>query len=291
LKSMTGFGRSYVSLDGREATIEVKSVNSRFLDLNIRMPHRLSALEETLRAQVSASCERGKVDLSINYRNNREDKTDVSCDGALAAAYLSALRGLSRDLGIAYEPSLMDVASFHGVLTAAERDEDIDAVKDLLTAALSDALTQFVAMRTAEGERIGEDLLKKIDVVEAAVKVVEENAPHVEEANRQRLLNKLSDFIAADESLRQRVLTEAAIVADKRAIDEEIVRLYSHIAQFKATAAAEGPVGRKLDFIVQEMNREVNTIGSKANDGAIAAQVILLKSEIEKIREQVQNIE
>lgn len=291
MKSMTGYGRGYASREGREATIEVKSVNSRFLDLNIRMPGHISVLEESLRRLVSAHCDRGKVDLSVSYRNNREDRTDVQCDAALAGAYLSALRSLSRDLGVGYQPGLMDIAGFHGVLTTTEREEDLGAVEALIQEAAGAALIQLVEMRSAEGGRIQEDMLQKLDTVAEAVEVVRQNAPVVDETNRQRLLDKLQEFIQADETLRQRVLMEAAIVAEKRNIDEELVRLGSHLAQFRETLLLAGPVGRKLDFIVQEMNREVNTIGSKCNDGEIARAVILLKSELEKIREQVQNIE
>ena len=288
---MTGYGRGRCACDGREITIELKSVNSRYLDISCKMPHRLDALEEPLKAAVAKACSRGKVDVSVRYRNERQDRTQVRVDVSLARSYQEGMNLLQQQLHLPTDLTIRDIAGFSGVFTVCEQDEDLDAVRALMDLAVAEAAQALVEMREREGQRIQADLYAKKAAIEAQLAIVERNASAADDANRERLMQKLQDFIAADETLRQRVLMEAAIIAERRSIDEEIVRLHSHLKELQSDLEQNEPVGRKLDFLVQEMNREVNTIGSKANDGAIAAAVIAMKSEIEKLREQIQNIE
>ncbi len=288
---MTGFGRATASHDGREVTVEMKTVNHRYLDLSFRMPRSFASLEDRLRKWVGDQLERGKVDVYINYRNVREDHAQVCVDTALALSYQKAIAQLSEISCLSNTLSLTQLAGYPQVLTVQEAEEDEEAVAAVLQDAVMQALDKLKSMRAAEGEQLKQDLLLKANAVEALVRTIETVAPQVEQAGKERLMQKMQEYVEADESLKQRVLMEAAILADKHAIDEELVRLFSHIRQFRATVEEENPVGRKLDFIVQEMNREINTIGSKANDAQIAGTVIQCKSELEKMREQVQNIE
>lgn len=288
---MTGFGRATASQDGREVTVEIKTVNHRYLDLSFRMPRSFASLEDRLRKWVGEQLERGKVDVYINYRNIREDHAQVCVDTALALSYQKAIAQLSEASCLSNTLSLTQLAGYPQVLTVLEAEEDEEAVAAVLHCAVTEALKKLKKMRAAEGEQLKRDLLAKADAVETLVKTIETAAPQVEQAGKERLMQKMQEYLEADESLKQRVLMEAAILADKHAIDEELVRLFSHIRQFRTTAEEENPVGRKLDFIVQEMNREINTIGSKANDAQIGSSVIQCKSELEKMREQVQNIE
>lgn len=288
---MTGFGRATASQDGREVTVEIKTVNHRYLDLSFRMPRSFASLEDRLRKWVGEQLERGKVDVYINYRNIREDHAQVCVDTALALSYQKAIAQLSEASCLSNTLSLTQLAGYPQVLTVLEAEEDEEAVAAVLHCAVKEALKKLKKMRAAEGEQLKRDLLAKADAVETLVKTIETAAPQVEQAGKERLMQKMQEYLEADESLKQRVLMEAAILADKHAIDEELVRLFSHIRQFRTTAEEENPVGRKLDFIVQEMNREINTIGSKANDAQIGSSVIQCKSELEKMREQVQNIE
>ena len=291
MNSMTGFGRGTACVDGREATVEVKAVNSRYLDLSFRIPRSLGALEERMRQSITAVLGRGKVDVYVNYKNRREDHAEVLVDEALARSYRQALQTLSEATGLIDAVSLTTLAGYPQVLTLQETEEDEEAVWQVLSQALSQALLTLCSMRQKEGERLKEDLLQKAGHVRAYVESIQQAAPGIEQAAKDRLMQKMQEYVEADETLRQRILTEAAILADKPAIDEELVRLHSHLYQFEQTLLQQEAAGRKLDFIVQEMNREINTIGSKANDKEIAQSVIAVKSELEKMREQVQNIE
>lgn len=290
MRSMTGYGRALVEEDGREMTVEVRSVNHRFLDVSCRLPRSIGFLEDAVRKGVAARVARGHVDVFVNYVNRREDAREVRVDTVLAQAYRSALEELGKAVGLTQSASLIDYARLPDVLTVSEKQEDQDALRALLQHALEKALDQLCAMREMEGENMRADILSKMDAIASLQKQIASRAPLVVEEYREKLRARLCALLSGELD-EARFATEVAIFADRAAIDEELVRLESHIAQIRAAAALQEPVGRKLDFLVQELNREVNTIGSKASDAQIAQHVVAAKGEIEKLREQVQNIE
>ena len=290
MHSMTGYGRCQIERDGRTMTVEVKSVNHRFLDISFRLARHLMFLDDAVRKGVSARLARGHVDVFVNYENHREDAREVRVDTALASAYQRAMNELSAVLGTEQSVSLQDYARMPDVLTVQEREEDQDAVRELFEETLSGALDALIAMRAQEGESMKADILDKIACIEEIREAIGVRAPLVVEDYRVRLRERIA-AMTEGEIDEARLLTEIAIFADRAAIDEELVRLLSHTAQIRKTAEMVEPVGRKLDFLVQELNREVNTIGSKAMDAEIAQLVVQAKGEIEKLREQVQNVE
>lgn len=290
MQSMTGYGRCQLERDGRVMTVEVKSVNHRFLDLSYRLPRHLTFLDEAVRKGVSERLSRGHVDVFVNYENHRADAREVRVDTALAAAYQRAMGELSRALGMDGELTMQEYARMPDVLTVQEKEEDQQAVRELFDEALSGALTELIAMREREGESMRRDILEKTARIEALQGQIARRAPQVVIDYREKLQERIA-ALTEGEIDEARLLTEVAIFADRAAIDEELVRLLSHAAQIRATADLQEPVGRKLDFLIQELNREINTIGSKAMDAQIAQLVVQAKGEIEKLREQVQNIE
>ena len=290
MQSMTGYGRCQIERDGREMTVEVKSVNHRFLDISYRLARHLTFLDDALRKGVSARLSRGHVDVFVNYENHRADAREVRVDTALAVAYQSALRELSQALQMEGQISVQDYARLPDVLTVQEKEEDQQAVRELFEEALNGALDALIDMRAQEGEHMCADILEKVGSIEALQAQIALRAPGVVVDYRDRLRERLS-ALNEGELDEARLLTEIALFADRAAIDEELVRLLSHTAQIRATVRMNEPVGRRLDFLVQELNREVNTIGSKAMDADIAQCVVQAKGEIEKLREQVQNIE
>lgn len=291
MRSMTGYGRGSIERDGRELTLELKTVNHRFLDLNIRLPRALLFLEDGLRKGLNARLSRGHVDVFINYRNVREDAREVTLDGALLKAYARAMDEAALLVpGVKDDRALTRLVSMPDVLTVAERSEDQESVTALCADVLNLACDALEQMREREGESIGRDLAAKVDNLERIAGEIAGRAPGVVKDYQQRLNERIAELLQSPPD-PQRLAQEVAIFADRAAIDEELVRLSSHFAQFRHLLAASEPVGRKLDFLVQEMNREVNTIGSKASDLEIGKRVVEAKAEIEKIREQVQNIE
>ena len=288
--SMTGYGRCQIEADGREMTVEVKSVNHRFLDISFRLPRPLSFLDDAVRKGVSARLARGHVDVFVNYANHRQDAREVRVDTGLALAYKAALRSLSDAVGCENDMAAGDYARLPDVLTVEERAEDQAAVRELFCRALDGALDMLIAMREQEGESMKLDILDKAEKIEIIRNRVAERAPLVVKEYRDKLHQRIAQ-LTEGEIDEARLITEVAIFADRAAIDEELVRLVSHIAQIRTTVEMKEPVGRKLDFLVQELNREANTIGSKASDTTIAQCVVDAKGEIEKLREQVQNIE
>ena len=290
MKSMTGYGRCHIEEDGREMTVEVKNVNHRFLDISYRLSRTLSFLDDAVRRGVSARLARGHVDVFVSYANHRQDAKEVRVDTALAAAYQRALSELSAALGCGQDVPLSDYARLPDVLTVQEKEEDQAAVRALFDRALSGALDALIAMREDEGARMREDILEKIASIEAIRDQVAMRAPLVVSEYRDKLHQRIAQ-LTEGEIDEARLITEVAIFADRTAIDEELVRLLSHAAAIRETADMTEPVGRRLDFLVQELNREVNTIGSKASDTTIAQAVVSAKGEIEKLREQVQNVE
>lgn len=289
--SMTGFGRSNLFVDGREMTVELKSVNHRYLDLSFRMPRHISFLEDDIRRFLSDNLTRGHVDVYITYVNRRSDARKIDFDPALVEAYLSAASECSEKFGLRNDLTVSSALRFPDVLTVSEADEDADAVRSLLIDTLSGACSELVKMRSIEGERLCRDLLMRLVTVLSIRNKIALRAPGVVEDYRLKLTERISALLSNNDVDPARLAAEVAIFADKANIDEELVRLNSHVEAAKELLTNGTAVGRKMDFIVQEMNREFNTIGSKANDKDITSLVIEGKAEIEKIREQVQNLE
>ena len=290
MKSMTGYGRCQMAEDGREMAVEVKSVNHRFLDVSCRLPRHLSFLDDAVRKGVAARVSRGHVDVFVSYVNHRTDAREIRVDTVLATAYQGAVRELALALGKEESLPLADYVRLPDVLTVEERDEDQAVVRSLFERALDGALLELSAMREREGEAMRTDILEKTANIESIRDGIALRAPLVVEEYRAKLHQRIASLLEGELD-EARFATEVALFADRAAIDEELVRLVSHISQIRATVELAEPVGRKLDFLVQELNREVNTIGSKASDASIAQAVVQAKGEIEKLREQVQNVE
>lgn len=287
--SMTGYGRAMRAEDGRELTVELKSVNHRFLDLSFRMPRGLMFLEDDVRKLISGRVSRGHVDVFMTYRNLRSDARTVTVDRALFDAYSRALDELSGS-GLRDDRSLMAVARMNDVLIVTEAEEDQEALRRLTADTVNDALDALLQMRTREGIEMKRDLVNRIDHIEEMTGDIEARYPETVQEYKARLRVLIEEMIGqgVDEA---RLLTEVAIMADRSAIAEETVRLRAHIAQLRECMEKDEPVGRRIDFLVQELNREVNTISSKSQDVPITRCVVSLKAEIEKLREQLQNIE
>ena len=291
ISSMTGFGRATVASDGREITIELKSVNHRYLDLAFRMPRHIGFIEDVLRQLLTEQLSRGHVDIFVNYRNTRTDARTVVIDEALMGAYLSAARKAAAQYELRDDITLSAAMRFPDVTDVIEAEEDRDAVAALAREAALRAVTAMKRMRAGEGERLCNDLLNRVTTVESIAGKIDVRAPFVVEEYRTKLSERIESMLGGVEVDRTRLATEVALFADKASINEELVRLASQITEMRKVLGADEAAGRRLDFIVQEMNREFNTIGSKANDAEITSLVIAGKGEIEKIREQVQNIE
>lgn len=292
IRSMTSFGRSN-SEEGKKRvfTVEMKSVNSRYLDVNIRMPKSIISLEEEIRKMISNSLNRGKVDVFINIKNYNEGAGVPKVDINLAQGYLQCLKEIEEKLNIKNDISVMQIARFPEVITMIEEEDKIDEIWEELKPLISSSLDMMINMREVEGEKLKEDILIKINQIEELVSNVEEFADSILKVFKQKLEERLKDLLGNVEVDENRIATEVCILADKATVDEEIIRLNSHINQVRETLKLNEPIGRKLDFIVQEMNRETNTIGSKSSDIKMTNIVIDIKNILEKIREQVQNIE
>ncbi len=291
LLSMTGYGSAKGSVEGQEITVELKSVNNRYLDCSVRLPRNFLFAEDTVKQAVSAGVSRGKVDVFVSAQASQDSGTVVSVNEELARGYRDAVAHIAETLGLESGLNAFSLARFPDVLTVERRELDKDKAAAALSEITAKAVEEFNAMREHEGERLRRDMLGKLETIEGLVSVVEERSPQTVKEYRERLEARLRDILA-DRSLdEQRVITEAAIFADRTAVDEETVRLRSHIAQFRTMLEEGSPIGRKMDFLVQEFNRESNTIGSKCSDASLAKVVVDLKSEIEKIREQLQNVE
>lgn len=291
LLSMTGYGSAKGSVEGQEITVELKSVNNRYLDCSVRLPRNFLFAEDTVKQAVSAGVSRGKVDVFVSAQASQDSGTVVSVNEELARGYRDAVARIAETLGLESGLNAFSLARFPDVLTVERCELDKDKAAAALSEITAKAVEEFNAMREREGERLRRDMLGKLETIEGLVSVVEERSPQTVKQYRERLEARLRDILA-DRSLdEQRVITEAAIFADRTAVDEETVRLRSHIAQFRTMLEEGSPIGRKMDFLVQEFNRESNTIGSKCSDASLAKVVVDLKSEIEKIREQLQNVE
>lgn len=291
VRSMTGFGRAQRIVDRWDITVELRSVNHRFLEYSARVPRAYAYLEEKLKGYLKASISRGKVDVSVTIQPVSGSAARVTIDHSLAKEYRDALAELAEDLQVKNDITVSQLARFGDIFTITRVQEDEDQVWAAVSQVAQEAVERFVSMREEEGRRMEADLRSRLCTIEGLVGQVEERSPQTVEAYRSRLYNRLQEVLADKAVDQQRILTEAAIFAEKVAVDEETVRLRSHIHQFRQILDSGEPVGRKLDFLVQEFNRESNTIGSKAQDMEVARMVVDLKAEIEKIREQIQNVE
>ncbi|MBQ6369987.1 MAG: YicC family protein [Firmicutes bacterium] len=293
IKSMTGFGRGEFTDGKRNVTAEIRTVNHRYADITVKMPKRYSFAEEAVKNIVKQKIRRGKAEVSIIMENLSEADVTVRLNTPVAEQYLQNLKQLQEEFGLAGEIDIMLLSSMPDVLRAIPDVEDEDEITSVITEAVTRATEANDAMRQTEGQRLAEDLLHRGDLIRGIVEKIGTRAPRVAQEYVRKLNDRISELLdGAAEIPEDRILTEAAIFADKANITEELVRLDSHMKQLKEIlTGADGPVGKKLDFLVQEMNREANTIGSKANDLEITSWMLEAKSEIEKIREQVQNIE
>ena len=291
IRSMTGYGRGEFEKDGRKFIVEMRSVNHRYGDISVKMPRFMMFLEDRIKKTAAARVIRGKTDIYINFESSYEGDIEVIFNENLADSYMEKVRQIEERYGVTSPDKLTLVARYPDVITSKKAEEDMDVIWETLLPALNEALDKFIEMREAEGENLKKDILVKNDNIAVLLKAVEEKAPLVAEEYRQKLMQRLAGLLDETEIDEQRILTEVTIFADKACIDEEITRLKSHIDQLKNILENGGQVGRKLDFLVQEMNREANTIGSKSNNIDVTKKVVEIKSEIEKIREQVQNIE
>lgn len=291
IRSMTGFGRGEHQEDGKEFLVEIKTVNHRYSDVFVKMPRQIGYLEEKVRNLVSKAVSRGKIDVYVSYNNFGEDSKRVMFDEPLAKTYINAVEALRDQFGLKDDITVSLISRFPDVLKIEQPEADEEKEWAMLKEAVENALKALILMRENEGEGLKNDLLSRADYIDNVLKEIEVRSPEIVKEYKLKLDTRIKDLIGQQTIDENRLAMEVAIFADRCSIDEETVRLHSHIGQLREAFKLEQPVGRKLDFLVQEMNREINTIGSKANDLLITRNVVEVKSEIEKIREQVQNIE
>ena len=291
IRSMTGYGSAKGTVDGLEFTVELKSVNNRFLDTSVRLPRSFLFAEDMIKSGVQKHITRGKVDVFVTMENTGSGEMQVKINENLAKGYIEAVRSLAEQYGLPNDLTALSVSRFPDVLSVEKRELDAAAISEGLSAILENALQDFDRMRLREGEKLRDDVLSRLKTIDKLVALIEKNAPQTVEEYRRRLELKMAEVLGTAGIDENRILSEAAIFADRVAVDEETVRLRSHMAQLDGMIRGESPIGRKIDFLVQEFNREANTIGSKCQNSQIAHVVVDLKSEIEKIREQIQNIE
>ncbi len=288
---MTGYGRAQKIAGGRDILVEIRSVNHRYYEYSSRIPRAYGYIDEKLKALLKTSVSRGKVEVAVTINNIEAKESEISINKAVAEGYIKALRSVSDELGLKDDLVLSKLIKLPEIFVVQKAPDNQEQIWADVSEVASEALQKFVEMRQTEGEKLESDIISKADLILKMVSQVEELSPITVENYRNRLYQKISEVLDGKEIDEQRILTESAIFAEKIAVDEETVRLHSHISQLKDMFRSDEPVGRKLDFIVQEMNREVNTIGSKAQDLNITRIVVDMKAEIEKIREQIQNIE
>lgn len=291
IKSMTGFGRFEGMTGGRTITVEIKAVNHRFFDFSCKTNRGYGFLEERLKNFISGYISRGKVDIFVGVSEDENTESIVEINHSLAAGYINALHELAQKYNIKEDISASLLSKYNDVLTVRKSVEDEEQIWSLVEECAEKAVVELISMREREGEKLKEDVLLHCNTIISLVEKVEERSPKTVEEYRQKLMARMQEILNGVEIDEQRILTEAAIFSDKTAVDEETVRLRSHISQMHEMLESNVPIGRKLDFIVQEMNREANTIGSKVSDADLAHIVVDIKAEIEKIREQIQNIE
>lgn len=288
---MTGYGLFEKKCEDFYIKVEMKSVNNRYLDMNVRMPGSIMYAEEAVRSFIKSKIKRGKVDVFINFEYLDSSQVEIDIDYELLNKYISISKELEENYGLSSDLSFSKIMKDSNIVKAQKADFDGDYIKEELLKVLDEAAKDFLKSRAFEGEKIREDFKIKLDEVERLTDFVEERAPISLKENENRLRERVAEFLQSSEVNEDRILTEIAIMLDKLSIDEEITRLKIHIQNFNDIINEEGPIGRKLDFLIQELNREANTIGSKSNDIEITSAVVMLKSEIEKLREQAQNVE
>ncbi|MGN1120291.1 MAG: YicC/YloC family endoribonuclease [Oscillospiraceae bacterium] len=291
IKSMTGFGRGHEVLNGRDITVEIRAVNHRYYEFSCRIPRSMGFAEEKLKSLLAGKINRGKVEVSVLVYNTGANDEKITVNKEVIREYIEALRSVKDEFSLTDDLSLSNVLRIPDAFTVIKEDVDEEQLWADVKQVAEQALERFVAMREAEGERMKADFLARLDTIEGWVGFVEQRSPVIVEEYRKRLFDKMTEVLEGKQVEESRILLEAGIFSEKTAVDEETVRLRSHIAQFRTMLESSEPVGRKLDFLVQEMNRETNTIGSKVQDVEVTKVVVDQKSEIEKIREQVQNIE
>ena len=291
IKSMTGYGSAKGAVDGLEINIELKSVNNKFLDTNIRLPRGFLFAEEAIKSAVQSHISRGKVDVYVNVESSGAGDICVKVNEALVHGYIDALQLIADKFSLPNDLTALSISRFPDVLSVEKREHDAEALSASICEIMENALNDFDRMRIREGEKLREDVLNRVNKIEELVSVVERETPKTVSEYRKRLEQKMAEVLGNTMIDENRILAEAAIFADHIAVDEETVRLRSHMNQFRAMMDGDSPIGRKTDFLIQEFNREANTIGSKCQNSDIAHVVVDLKSEIEKIREQIQNIE
>lgn len=291
IRSMTGFGRGHAVLNGRDITVEIRSVNHRYYEFSCRLPRAYSFAEEKLKTLLQGKISRGKVEVSVLIQNVTAVSEKITANKEVIAEYVTALREIEEELALEDDLTLSSVLRLPDAFTVVKEEADEEQMWEDLKTVTEEALANFIKMRETEGERMKTDLLSRLDTIEKNVTFVEQRSPLIVEAYRKRLYDKMCEVLEGKGVDENRILLEAGIFSEKTAVDEETVRLRSHIAQFREMLESAEPVGRKLDFLVQEMNRETNTIGSKVQDIEVTKVVVDQKSDIEKIREQIQNIE
>lgn len=291
IRSMTGFGRSEQNISGRDIIVEIRSVNHRYFEYSCRVSRGFSFLEDKLKKLISESISRGKVDVFVSVSAQLDTPYEVTVNHKLAEGYVNALRELGKTYGLSDDISVSSLARYSDIFTLSKPEENEDEVWESVAEVTKQALASFVAMREAEGEKLKNDVLARAQTILSIVSQIEVRSPQTVAEYEKRLKERISELLNGTEADSQRVLTEVAVFADKIAVDEETVRLRSHFEQLFSMLESQVPTGRKLDFILQEMNREANTIGSKCTDSDIAHMVVEIKAELEKIREQIQNIE
>ena len=291
MKSMTGYGRARQVLHGRTVTVELRAVNHRYLDCTVKAPRQFGFLDDAVKKAAAARIARGKTEIYVSVETDEGGDLSVTVNHALAERYLTALRELSEKYGLRDDVTVMSLAKMPDVLGSERIEQDADELTQDVLTVFSEACDGFDQMREREGEKLADDVRSRAAVIETLVTEVEKRSPERVAEYREKLLARMREVLEGMDVDETRIVTEAAIYADKTAVDEETVRLRSHLQQLDGMLNEEKPVGRKHDFLVQEMNREANTIGSKANDVSMAQTVVNIKSEIEKIREQIQNIE
>ncbi len=291
IRSMTGYGREQKIVDQREITVEIKSVNHRYFELSARVPRVYGYIEEKLKSFIKGSISRGKIEVNVTINNLNGKEAKISVDKLMAAGYINALKTANEELHMTDDITLSTLIKFSDIFNVQKIAEDEEKIWEDVCSVANDALAKFIDMRQMEGEHLKKDLIDKIHNNEEMLGIIEKTAPLTAESYRNRLYAKLKEVLEDTNIDEQRILTEAAVFAEKIAIDEEIVRLKSHMKQFRELLETDEPIGRKLDFLVQEINREINTIGSKAQNLEVTKCVVNMKSEVEKIREQIQNIE
>ena len=291
IKSMTGYGGAKGSVEGLEISVELKSVNNRYLDTSVRLPRSFLFAEDGVKAAVQRHISRGKVDVFVSVDSSAAGDMTVKINEPLLKGYMEAINSIANDYGLSNDMTAMSICRFPDVLSVEKKDMDAEAITAGIVAVAEDALKDFDAMRLREGEKLRDDVLSKLETIDSLVSTVEQESPKTLADYRARLDSKMAEVLGSAGIDENRILAEAAIFADRIAVDEETVRLRSHMSQLKTMISGDSPTGRKIDFLIQEFNREANTIGSKCQNSSIAHVVVDLKSEIEKIREQIQNIE